>query len=129
MRGLSAYQRQTLIVGCVAAFGFPIVVMAFFIPLSGWLIALGSVLFGGLILWTPFLGLAFIAGEARSRVVRYGGLAVLVALSVFTWWVASSDAQGGIVALYTVPAQWLVAMLTGLAPSGKGSKDTTRRRL
>ncbi len=70
---------------------------------------LSSVVVGALLLFSPYVGLAVLGRRARP-LAGYGALVILVALSVAFLAVAASDAQGGLVALYTLPLQWFVAM-------------------
>ena len=66
---------------------------------------------GVLLLFSPYIGLAMLAERAR-RPIGYGALALLLAGSAFFHAVASTDPQACFVALYVIPAQWLVAVST-----------------
>lgn len=99
--------------GVVVSLGFAAIVFVARVPLEAWLAESVPALTGAVLLWSPYAGLAFIAADAFA-LVRYGALALLVSLTALTWWSAGSDPQGGLIALYTLPAQWLIAILTGL---------------
>ena len=52
-------------------------------------------------------------GRRARPLVGYGALVLLVALSAVFFAAASSDAPGALVALYTLPLQWFVAVSAG----------------
>ncbi len=112
---LGPFQRHALLIGAIMSFGLAAAIFVLRIPVEAWLTESVPALFGSLLLWSPYVGLAFIAADALAA-VRHGALVLLVALTVLTWWSASADAQGGLIAFYTLPTQWLIAMLTGLGP-------------
>lgn len=67
---------------------------------------------GALLLFSPYVGLAVLAKGAR-RLIGYGALVLLLIGSGMIHALASGDAQGGLIAVYIIPAQWLVAALAG----------------
>jgi hypothetical protein len=73
----------------------------------------GVWLVGGLLLFSPYVGLAFVGPRARP-IVAYAALAAVLALSAAFWVAARSDAQGAVSILYLGPLQWLIAASTAL---------------
>ncbi len=66
---------------------------------------------GALLLFSPYIALAVLGRRARP-LVGYGALALLLVGSAVFLAVASSDPQGALIALYTLPLQWLVVACT-----------------
>ncbi len=60
----------------------------------------------------PYLLLAYVAARARGAVVLLA-LSLLVAGSVVGYLAARSDAQGGFIYLYVLPAQLIAAWIAG----------------
>jgi len=75
-----------------------------------------------LFLVSPYVGLSWLGQQARP-LVGYGALALLLMSSGLVLFLASSDAQGGIIAFYIVPLQWLVAASARPRPSTAGRGD------
>ncbi|MDP8909220.1 MAG: hypothetical protein M3N47_08925 [Chloroflexota bacterium] len=69
---------------------------------------------GVALLCSPYVLLAF-AGQRARPTVRYGALALLLLATGVFYVAATSDAQGGLAAIYTLPFQWLVAGLSGVS--------------
>ncbi len=122
--GLSGFQRGALLIGAGVSLGVVAALFPLRIPLSEWPAASLPALLAGVMLWTPYVGPAFIAEDSR-HFVRYGFLALLAASSLLVWWSASSDPQGGIVALYAIPVQWLIAILAALPPLHRPLPEST----
>lgn len=112
LRRLDRFQRRALITGVIATFGFAVAVVVLRVPPEDWPAEFVPAMVGAAFLCSPYVALAFIAAEALAM-VRYTALMMLVGLTALTWWSASTDAQGGLIALYTLPCQWMIAMLTG----------------
>ena len=65
-----------------------------------------------LLLISPYAALAWLAPQARPK-VGCGASALLLVGSGLFFVSASSDAQGGLVILYILSLQWVVAALAG----------------
>ena len=81
---------------------------------------------GLLFLVSPYLGLAVLGRRARP-VVGYGALALLMLGSLVYLIGAGSDPQGGLVALYILPLQWLTAILAAASRSSAPPRRDPRR--
>lgn len=68
---------------------------------------------GDFLLFSPYVGLAFVGPRARP-IVAYAALAAVLALSAAFYVVARSDPQGAVSILYIGPLQWLIAASTTL---------------
>ncbi len=64
------------------------------------------------LLFSPYLALANY-GASAAPLIGYSALALIVAGTALVIIAATSDPQGGLAAIYVVPAQWLVAWGVG----------------
>ena len=69
-------------------------------------------LVGALLLYSPYVALAVLARRAKPW-AGFLALALLLVGSAVFLLAAYSDAQGGLAAIYVVPAQWIVAVYAG----------------
>jgi len=100
-----------LVLGAAVSFGPFLYLLLFAVSGEELLIELPAAATGSLLLFSPYVGLAFLGRRARPR-IAFGALALLVVVSGVFYALAGSDAQGGLFALYTLPFQWLVAGLS-----------------
>ncbi len=64
---LGPFQRQALLIGTMMSFGFAAATLVSRIPVAPWLTESVPALTGALLLWSPYVGLAFIAADALRR--------------------------------------------------------------
>jgi hypothetical protein len=67
---------------------------------------------GVALLFSPYLVLARY-GPNATPLIGYSALALIIAGTPLVWVVAQSDPQGGLIAIYVLPAQWLAAWAAG----------------
>ncbi len=112
-----------LVVGA-AVCGLPFVGYLSDVPPAEYAIEARDSGMGAMLLYSPYAALAALGRNARP----WAGLVALSLLllgSAVFFLVASSDAQGGLVGIYILPAQWLVAVYAGddrFRRPGKGAQ-------
>lgn len=114
-----------LVVGA-AACGLPFVGYLSDVPPAEYAVEARASGMGALILYSLYVALAALSRRSRP----WAGLLALSLLllgSAIFFVVASSDAQGGLVGLYIVPAQWLVAVYAGDDRFRRPGRGTKRR--
>ena len=108
---MTRFRATTLALGAALHVG-PAVWILTEVPTSDLAAELPWMAFGTLLLYSPYVGLA-VRAEAARPLVAYGALALIVAATAIFYAGARSDAQGGLIALYTLPFQWLVVWVAG----------------
>ena len=109
---MNRFQATTLAAGAAVCLGPALALGLLDVPREDLRDEIVPVALSTALLYSPYVGLAVI-GERAKAPVGYGALAVLLLLTGIFLLGATSDAQGGLTAFYTLPAQWVVAVAAG----------------